>query len=134
MEGEVPGCCHDNYSECAEIFQTVNNWFDVVNSKTKYNGNPLKCAYGINLDLQNETLNKMTDLMTKVRVGYHKNLLPFQQGVIVTNKSLQQLFLYLKEKYSSERFDLSYILTNTLNPVADYNVRQGTPWRKGGPY
>lgn len=86
----------------------------VLNSQTKLDKNEYKCAYGINLVRQNEVLNKMSDLMTKLRVGSRKSLLPFQKGIILTNKSLKQFLPYLQEKYNSDTFQFSYILTNRL--------------------
>jgi len=60
-------------------------------------------------------LNEMTDAMIKIKVINHTRNVPFQKGIIVTNKSLQNLLVYLKEKYSNNEFTMKYILTNRLN-------------------
>lgn len=113
----IPGdtCSYENFEECADLFHTVNNWFDVMNSKKKYDSNDLKCAYGIHLDQQNEALDKMSNLMKNLRVGSHKTMLPFQKGVILSINSLKQLLPYLKEKYRTERFPITYVFTNRIN-------------------
>lgn len=56
----------------------------------------------------------MTNFMHEMRVCGHKYLLPFQKGVILNNISLQQLLPYLQEKYRTNDFNLTYILTNRL--------------------
>lgn len=92
----------------------MNNWFDAFNSKSIHERDPKKKPYGLNLDYQNDLLNTMTNFMYKMRVGGHKNLLPFQKGVILNNTSLQQLLPYLQQKYRTNDFKLTYILTNRL--------------------
>ena len=37
-------------------------------------------AYGLAIDLQNDTLNKMTEMFQEMRVIGKKTLLPFQKG------------------------------------------------------
>lgn len=102
------------WEETAETFQLVNNWFDAFNSKSIHERDPKKKPYGLNLDYQNDLLNTMTNFMYEMRVGGHKNLLPFQKGVILNNTSLQQLLPYLQQKYRTNDFKLTYILTNRL--------------------
>lgn len=112
---EKNSCSYDNYKDCADLIRTVNDWFDVLNSKRKFDSNDLKCAYGVQLESQNEALTKMSELMRnlKVRDSRYKTA-PFQKGVILTNNSLQQLYTYLLENYNSESFQISYLLTNRL--------------------
>lgn len=57
----------------------------------------------------------MTDLMMTMKVGKHEKPVQFQNGIIVTNASLRQLLIYLREKYSTKEFEIKYILTNRLN-------------------
>ena len=57
----------------------------------------------------------MTVFIENIKVGNHKSFLPFQKGIILNNKSLQELFLYLKERYSTDNFEIQYIFTNRLN-------------------
>lgn len=52
----------------------------------------------------------MSRFIGSIRVGTHKELISFQKGILLTNKSLSEMFDYLKEKYN-----LEYILTSRLN-------------------
>ena len=49
----------------------------------------------------------MVDLMTKMKVNGFKYRFPFQKGIIIACKSLQELYTYLHDKHGIE-----YILTN----------------------
>jgi len=93
-----------NWKETSNFIKLCNNWFDVFNSSNIYDKHESKNAYGIDLQKQNTILYQMTDLMHKIKIGKHTKLLLFQKGIIVSNNSLQQLFIYLKEKYSDENF------------------------------
>lgn len=52
--------------------------------------------------------------MLTLRVGNRKSLLPFQKGVILNNKSLPQLLLYLQQNFNTSTFKISFVLTNRL--------------------
>ena len=66
---------------------TVNSWFDTMDSKLKYHKfNKNKCGLGIHEDLQIESLNSMIHLMENIKfAGYSK---PFMKGVICSTKSV----------------------------------------------
>lgn len=104
-----------NWKETSNCIKLCNNWFDVFNSSNMYGKHEGKNAYGIDLQKQNTILYEMTDLMHKIKIGEHKKLLLFQKGIIVSNNSLEQLFIYLKEKYSDENFVMKYVITRRLN-------------------
>lgn len=57
----------------------------------------------------------MDKFIEEMRVGQRKILLQFQKGILLYNKSLQQMFIYLKNKYSSETLEIKYILTRRFN-------------------
>jgi len=75
----------------AEMIETVNNWFDVLNSRDVGSANILKSPFGKNLTEQTQAILKMTDMITNIRVGTHTSLIPFQQGIILTNQSVLEL-------------------------------------------
>nr|CAH7713705.1 unnamed protein product [Callosobruchus chinensis] len=102
----------DSYwKEAAVIVQLFNDWFDLLNSRSKIVANcPTRNAYGTNLDEQTVLLDKMSDLVNSMRVGKHKGIIPFQKGILLTSRSLKALLPYLQEKYNVE-----YILTSRLN-------------------
>ena len=104
------------YEECADFFKCVNDWFDLFNTKKKYGKTIASCAYGSkDLEKQNEILDKMTYYMENIEIQKHKSLLPFQKGIISNNIALKELLLYLKQKYSTNDFQVQYILTDGLN-------------------
>lgn len=102
------------WKKTAEVLKLFNDWFDVFNSKKKYEHSD-RCAYGINLEKQNKIINDMNQFIKKLRVGQRSTLLPFQKGILLCNKSLVEMFLYIQEKYSSEVFQAEYLLTSRLN-------------------
>ncbi|XP_036148853.1 uncharacterized protein LOC105834939 isoform X2 [Monomorium pharaonis] len=104
----------DNYDVASEFIELIDAWFDIFNSKVSKGYRPGKEPYGLNLERQNEILNKVTNTMLTMRVGNHKSLLPFQKGVILNNNSLQQLLLYLQQNFNTTTFKISFILTNRL--------------------
>lgn len=57
----------------------------------------------------------MTEFISEMRVGRKKALMPFQKGILLSNKSLMEIFPYLQEKYSSETFNIEYLLTRRFN-------------------
>ena len=102
-----------NCMQILKLLKLVNDWFDVFNSKT-YSDIP----YGFNLTEQIKILNEMSSYFKNLRAGNHLSLIPFQKGVIFSNNSLQELYIYLKEKYPQEMINnrkQSYIFTNRLN-------------------
>ena len=56
----------------------------------------------------------MNNFISAARVKGRANLLPFQEGIILYNKSLIGLLSYLKQ-YKFIDFNFEYILTNRLN-------------------
>lgn len=72
-------------------------------------------AYGINLDEQDKIINNMDTFIKEMRVGQRTNLLQFQKGILLCNKSLQEMFRYLQHMYSSQSFEVKYLLTRRLN-------------------
>lgn len=99
------------WGKAAEFVQTCNDWFDLFNSRVKFEGNnPSRNAFGTNEKEQVKLLNDMTELILSLKVGKHKNIIQFQKGILLNNKSILEMFSYLKEKYKIE-----YILTTRLN-------------------
>uniref|UniRef100_Q7M4J6 P element homolog (Lu-P1 element) n=1 Tax=Lucilia cuprina TaxID=7375 RepID=Q7M4J6_LUCCU len=95
--------------ETAELIQTVNNWFDVVNSSMNTFGLPGKEPYGVDLESQQNKLEQMNQLMAVPIIPGRKSLEPFQKGILMTNRALVMLYDDVK------KYDMTYILTNRLN-------------------
>ncbi|KAL1493601.1 hypothetical protein ABEB36_009302 [Hypothenemus hampei] len=101
----------DFWFECAEFFKLVNDWFDVLNSRTLVSDTRDRLKpYGLKLESQNHILDSMTATIKNMRVIGRTTLLPFQKGVIMTNTSVQLLFKDLQRRFSTK-----YILTYRLN-------------------
>ena len=66
--------------------------------------------FGIDFQEQVTTINKMTSTMENLRVIGKTNILPFQNAVIISNKSLLALYQYLHNAYK-----INYILTRRLD-------------------
>lgn len=103
------------WKQTSETVQLFNDWFDICNSSVKYAKSSLSHAYGVSIEEQNKILNNMNEFMMEMRVGRRKSLLQFQKGILLCNRSLQEMFAYLKEQYSPDIFDIQYVLTRRLN-------------------
>lgn len=98
----------------ADMLELANNWFDVLNTQSKFGCHEGLRAYGLRLDEQNDTLDRMTEFASTMRVCGKKNLMPFQKGILLVNKSLKDLFMYVKETYTCKDFVPQYIITRRL--------------------
>lgn len=93
----------EQWKQTSNIVKLFNDWFDVMNSKLKYQRSGSH-AYGINLQQQNKIIDDMSQFIEEMRVGKRASLLQFQKGILLCNKSLREMFCYIQEKYSSETF------------------------------
>lgn len=132
----------DNWKETEEIFSLINDWFDVFNSTTKqfHSRDPLKNPYGKGnfLEKQDKILDKMIAVMQNLRVIGKTELMPWQKAVIFSCRSLKAFLPYLKEKYTSQTFNVQYIITNRLNQDVIENLfaalrAMGATYDKPGP-
>ena len=94
----------------ADAIETVDQWFDVMNSHQELNKKKLGCGFGIHIEEQKFVLNKMLKLISNSLFGQCKSLLPFQKGIIIGIKATIQLFDSL-----SAQFPFRYLLTARLN-------------------
>lgn len=101
------GYIGSHWKETKHFIKIVNDWFDVFNTGSKYRKHE---AYGIRLDEQNELLNSFETIVRNMRGVGKCSLLPFQKGIIISIKSLQQLQQQLEKEHG-----ISYILTYRLN-------------------
>ena len=96
--------------EAADWIDLVNDWFDIMNARLKFDANPRKNAFGTNLQEQKGILEKFCQVMSETRSLKHKSLLPFQRGMLISSKALILLFEDLQQSYGIE-----YIRTACLN-------------------
>ena len=103
--------------DLAYFVSVVNAWFDVMDSRTKYHRyNEIKSGLGVNWEEQENSLNKMYELVSQMVIGRtekmkgeRKEMVAFQKGILCSIKSVRSLFEELREE------GFSYLLTHKLN-------------------
>ena len=110
-------CLCPEKSKQADWIETVNSWFDVMNSCQQFDSNSLKCAFGVHYEEQKAALEKMCQTVSTMRSMKHKNLLPFQKGILIGSNALIALFNDMKQ-----HFNIQYIRTSGLNQDACENL------------
>ena len=82
-----------------DIIGVLNDFFDVLNSRSPFHYNPLKSAFGKNLELQMKAIEDMRELMMGMKINpsgkraRHAQM-PFQKGILTGINSI----LHLKEE------------------------------------
>ena len=100
----------------AAAVETIDQWFDLFNSRVPYSPKSVKCAFGLKASCQDATLLASERLITSARKCVGGNLstrgamLPFQVGMLRCISSLWGLTDDLRS--SVEGF--SYIMTSRL--------------------
>lgn len=111
----------------AEAILTVDKWFDVANSRSRYDARLERCGYGASTKAkaaQDAALQKMETLVRVTRKSTlrdpcgKKILLPFQYGVLRNIASLRGLYADLRETVPG----LEYLLTSNLNQDCSENA------------
>ena len=98
-------------TELANFVEDVDNFFDIFNSRIPFDKTkPLKCAFRINLEIQQQMLLKFKKTINRPLSVGRKCLLPYQKGILTCITALLDLFPYLQNKYG-----ISYLLTSRLN-------------------
>ena len=97
----------------SRVLQLFNDQFDILNTRTMFDRSGVQ-AFGLDLSVQTEILNKMIRYITNMRVRGRSAMLPFQKGILIlTSLSLKSLYQHLSEIFGSE--NIKYILTYRLN-------------------
>ena len=108
----------DGDADKAYIVSTINDWFDVCDSRNGYHksGNENKSGLGVYCEKQEESLRRMQALTESMVVGPSKKMknarremLPFQRGILCSINAVRALWAELKE----EGFD--WLATKNLN-------------------
>ncbi|KAL1489510.1 hypothetical protein ABEB36_013468 [Hypothenemus hampei] len=100
-----------NWTECGELFKLVNDWFDIFNVSVPVSDSRTRNrAYGLAIQEQDEILDKMSQKIKNLKVKGRQQMLPFQNGILMSNNALKMLLLDLQR-----RFDIQYILSRRLN-------------------
>lgn len=94
----------------ASLFKLIDEWFDVENvQQIQKDSRKRTHAFGLQLDIQMEILDKTTKFFTEARVKGKKEMQPFQKGILMNNKALPLLLESLKQ------YGVKYIITRRLN-------------------
>lgn len=95
----------------ATAVMTVNNWFDVVNSRRIFGPNPLQCAYGKTQEEQDLALHRMEMLVQNLywRRKSSQSKLPFEHGILANIRTTRGLLHDLKA------VGYEYLLTSRTN-------------------
>lgn len=110
-----PGTNEKEWRLQAYVFGLINDWFDLLNTKIKYEKNGAK-GYGIDLESQNSLIEEMNTFIKEMRAGSRKSLMPFQKGILLSNQSLMQLLPFLRSKFKiDDSTEIQYILTRLLD-------------------
>lgn len=99
--------------ELADFISIVNAWFDVMNSRNLAETQSTKKPFGVNLTHQNTILDKMFNLISTMRCAHSSDLLPFQEGILVSINSTKLLFRDMVKDH-----EIKFLLTKKINQDA----------------
>ena len=71
----------------------------MFNSRHKTHDKQAKCAYGMELELQNKILNDFSTAIEKLLCYGKPEKIDFQYGIITSSNALPMLFIELKIEY-----------------------------------
>ena len=81
----------------SDFIELVNNWFDVLNSRVKFSKTKLNCGFGVHFEEQAAIVEKMISASQKFKCDSRFKSLPFQRGIIISSRSLLNLYQELKK-------------------------------------
>jgi len=113
--------CFPQSPEISNFIQTINDLFDLFNSRSPNVYSKITSAFGVNIENQLNLLESAKRLMLSFRVQgknstCRKGLIWFQKGFIVSIESLKNLRIDLL------KYNVSYILTGRLTQDALENI------------
>lgn len=108
------------------FIETINNWFDLLNSYHPKDYSPFKSPYGRFLKEQNQLLEDVKDLMLTMRCNGRSSLMLFQKGILISISALQHLYSEVS------KVGVKYILTHRLNQDILENLFSVLRMRGGG--
>jgi hypothetical protein len=105
-----PGTDKQMAETLGNFISDINLWFDIFNSYCAKGKVPTKNAYGVSLENQEKHLDNMIQRISSIRAIGKNALQTFQKGMIISMKSLKNLFYDMKSK-----LDIKSICTHRLN-------------------
>lgn len=105
-----------DWEETSRFIHLCDSWFDLMNSRVPFDKRPSRHAFGLHLEVQRNTLNRMIDTAQTLKVTGSKCMYQFQKGLVSSSESLKKLYEMVKSRYG-----ISYILTYRLNQLVAEN-------------
>nr|CAI5846632.1 unnamed protein product [Callosobruchus analis] len=96
------------WSEASAVVQLFNDWFDIMNSRSKFIINcPVRNGFGTDIEKQKVLLHKMTEVITIIRIVSHisasdTNILSlnsFEEPAYLEDESLNEDLLSLMDQF-----------------------------------
>ena len=100
-----------NVHQISELFEIVNDGFDVLNSRSSSDSVSARKPFGYYPHYHTTVLRRFEQLVRTIRFGYREELLPFQEGLLISINSAFDLLQSVKQKYPF----LHTIFTSRLN-------------------
>lgn len=82
------------WKQTANVLQIFNDWFDLFNINMDI-VTPLTCIWYEFRKTKYTILDNMNDFIQAMRVEKRSALLQFQKGIVLCNKSLCDMFVYI---------------------------------------
>jgi hypothetical protein len=110
-------CLSPEKKKLADWIEMFDQWFDILNSRIPFHSKKMACGYGVHLEEQNSTLERVFACVESMREIGRRGYLPFQRGFLISIRSLQGLYSDLKQN-----FGIKYLLTSRLNQDSAENT------------
>jgi hypothetical protein len=95
----------------ADFIEMMNDWFDLMNSRTIQEAQRKKKPLGMDLAAQMDLLDRVEQAVINFRVLGKKHLYVFQKGMLISIRSTRDIFHQL----SGRSLRINYLLTSRLN-------------------
>ena len=93
----------------SDVLSTVNDWFDCMNSRRKFDKIQNSCALGIHEGIQMDSMRKMQTLVKNWIFLNTNRIIPFEKGIMASIQSTMSLYDELKLE------GMEYLMTSRLN-------------------
>ena len=104
-EGNEDGL--DCFKEMADFAQLTDEWFDCWNSQSKHpfrkKWKTAKHGFEVNYDYQLPIIQKFSKVVENLIIDGRTGPIDWQNGVLVSNKALELLFVEMKETYGVKK-------------------------------
>ncbi|EDW29946.1 GL15819 [Drosophila persimilis] len=96
--------------ETADFIELIHDWVEMFNVRLLAENSTPSKEFGKSLNVQRKVMSEMTAIMSALLVPNSQQRLPFQNGVIVNNTSLEHLLQYVGTKIGKD-----YLITSRIS-------------------